>query len=140
MSTIKFQINHWLDLLTQLQKTSSETISAGKRYVFVYICANWSMPCRQMETETLGNQLVGDFFNANFLNVRVVMGVIPEADTKKKLKEILNVSVDTYPLCLFLNHEGKVIHQAVGDLSPNDLINEGKTALSSKINRLLETL
>lgn len=140
MSTIKFQTGNWHDLLNQIQKTSSETLSAGKKYVFFYVCANWSVPCHKMETETLTNQLVGDFFNANFLNIRVAMGVIPEADTLRKINEALQIAIEAYPFCLFLNHEGKVIHQAAGDLSPNDLINEGKAALSSKINRLLETL
>jgi hypothetical protein len=32
------------------------------------------------------------------------------------------------------------LHQVVGDLAPIDLINEAKTALSSKINNLLGVL
>src|SRR5258705_4492529 len=140
MSTLKFHTGPWSDLLSQILNTGSETISPGKKNVFLYVCANWSMPCRKMEAETLSNQLVGDFFNANFLNVRVLMGIIPEADTRKKLNEELKINVETYPLCLFLHHQGKVLHQVVGDLAPQDLINEGKKALSSKINKLLETL
>jgi thiol:disulfide interchange protein len=140
MSTFKFQTGHWSDLLTKIKNTGSESIAAGKKNVFLYVCANWSMPCRKMETDTLSDQLVADFFNANFLNIRILMGIIPEADTRKKLNEALNVTVDTYPLCLFLDHQGKVLHQATGDLGPFDLINEAKTALSSKINNLLGVL
>jgi thioredoxin-related protein len=140
MITLKFHPGPWSDLLSQIQNAGSETISPGKKYVFLYVCANWSMPCRKMETETLSNQLVGDFFNANFLNVRVLMGIIPEADTRKKLNEELKINVEAYPLCLFLDHQGKVLHQVAGDLAPHDLINEGKAALSRKINSLLESL
>ncbi len=140
MSTFKFQTGHWSDLLSTIQNNGSEALAAGKKYVFVYVCANWSMPCRKMETDTLSEQLVVDFFNANFINIRVLMGIIPEADTKKKLNEALNVTVDAYPLCLFLDHQGKVLHQVTGDLEPFDLINEAKTALSSKINNLLRAL
>ena len=98
------------------------------------------MPCRKMETDTLSDQLVADFFNANFLNIRILMGIIPEADTRKKLNEALKINVDNYPLCLFLDDQGKVLHQFTGDLAPNDLINEAKIALSSKINNLLGVL
>jgi len=140
MSSLKFQTGHWSDLLTQIQNNGSESIAAGKKFVFLYVCANWSMPCRKMETDTLSDQLVDDFFNANFLNIRVLMGIIPEADTRKKLNEALNITVDTYPLCLFLDHQGKVLHQVAGELAPSDLINEAKAALSNKINNLLGVL
>ena len=140
MSSLKFQTGHWSDLLTQIQNNGSESIAAGKKFVFLYVCANWSMPCRKMETDTLSDQLVGDFLNANFLNIRVLMGIIPEADTRKKLNEALNITVDTYPLCLFLDHQGKVLHQVAGELAPSDLINEAKAALSNKINNLLGVL
>ena len=140
MSALRFQTGHWSDLLLQIQNSGSESIAAEKKYVFLYVCANWSMPCRKMETETLSNQLLSDFFNANFLNIRVLVGIIPEADTRKKLSEALNVTVDTYPMYLFLDHQGKVLHQVSGELAPIDLINEGKTALSSKINNMLRTL
>ena len=140
MSTLKFQTGPWSDLLSQIQNNGSESVAAGKKFVFLYVCANWSMPCRKMETDTLSDQLVTDFFNANFLNIRILMGIIPEADTRKKLNEALKVNVDTYPLCLFLDRQGKVLHQVVGDLAPGDLINEAKTALSSEINNLLGIL
>jgi len=137
MSTLKFQAGPWSDLLAKIQSNGSESLAQGKKFVFLYVCANWSMPCRKMETDTLSDQLVADFFNANFLNIRILMGIIPEADTRKKLNEALHINVDTYPLCLFLDHQGKVLHQVVGDLAPIDLINEAKTALSSEINNHL---
>jgi thioredoxin-related protein len=140
MSMIKFHTGPWSDLLSQIQKAGSETISPGKKYAFLYVCANWSMPCRKMEAETMSNPLVGDFFNANFLNIRILVGIIPEADTRKKLNEELAINVKTYPLCLFLDNQGKVLHQVSGDLAPHDLINEGKAGLSRKINNLLESL
>jgi len=137
MSTLKFHTGPWSDLLSQILNTGSETISPGKKYVFLYVCANWSMPCREMEAETLSNPLVGDFLNANFLNIRVLVGIIPEADTRKRLNEDLAINIETYPQCLFLDHQGKVLHQVAGDLAPTDLLNEAKTALGSKINSLL---
>jgi len=140
MSTLKFQTGPWSDLLAKIQNDGSESVAAGKKFVFLYVCANWSMPCRKMETDTLSDQLVSDFFNANFINIRILMGIIPEADTRKRLNKELSINVDTYPLCLFLDHQGKVLHQVVGDLAPIDLINEAKTALSSKINNLLGAL
>src|SRR5882762_6064162 len=76
MSTLKFQTGPWSDLLSQIQNNGSESVAAGKKFVFLYVCANWSMPCRKMETDTLSDQLVGDFFNANFVNIRILMGII----------------------------------------------------------------
>jgi thioredoxin-related protein len=140
MSALKFQTGPWSDLLSQIQTNGSESILAGKKYVFLYICANWSIPCRKMEAETMSDHLVSDFLNANFLNIRILAGIIPEADTRTKLKEALNVSVETYPLCVFLDHQGKVIHQIAGNLAPIDLINEARTALGKRINNLLEAL
>lgn len=140
MVTLKFHPGPWSDLLSQIQIEGCDTISPGKKYVFLYICANWSLPCRKMETETLSNQLVGDFFNANFLCIRVLVGIMPEADTRKKLSEVLAVKVEQYPLCLFLDQAGKVLHEVADDLAPIDLINEAKTALGHHMNSLLGTL
>src|SRR5712672_1448237 len=126
MSTLKFHTGPWSDVLSQIQNNGSETISPGKKYVFLYVCANWSMPCRKMETETLSNTLVVDFLNSNFLNIRVFVGIIPEADTRKRLNEGLAINIDTYPQCLFLDQEGKVLHQVAGDLAPTDLLNEAQ--------------
>lgn len=140
MSALKFHPGPWSDLLLQIQEHGCDTLSPGKKFVFLYVCANWSMPCRKMEADTLSDPLVCDFFNANFLNIRILVGIIPEADTRRKLNENLGINVSTYPLCLFLDREGKVLHQTVGELSAQDLLNGGKTALSSRINNLLETL
>jgi thioredoxin-related protein len=134
MSTINFKIGNWHDLLVQIQTKSGPMGMKGEKYVFIYVCANWSMPCRKMETETLSNKLVGDFFNANFINIRVYMGNIPEMDTPQKLGEALQITIETYPLIVFLDNKGRRIHHAVGEFSPQDLINEAKAALSFKLN------
>ena len=109
MSSINFLTGSWFDFVSQIQETSNEPIMIKKKYIFFYLCANWSMQCRKMETETLSDRLLGDFFNANFINIRVYMGNLSDSDTLQRLKSVLNVEVETYPLMLFLNHQGKVI-------------------------------
>ena len=134
MSSINFLNGNWFDFVSQIQETSNEPIMIRKKYVFFYLCANGSMQCRKMETETLSDRLLSDFFNANFINIRVYMGNLSDSDTLQRLKSVLNVEVETYPLTLFLNHQGKVVHQVTGDFSPNGLISEAKIALSLKFN------
>lgn len=134
MNTINFKTKDWFDVVSQIQQPGGDAILNGKDYLFLYICANWSATCKKME-ETLTDKQVCEFFNANFLNMKIYLGNVPEtADITHKLSETLDVSMETLPHFLFLNHKGKVVHQAAGDLSPQDLLTEAKAALSFKFN------
>lgn len=134
MSTINFKTKDWFDVVSQIQRPDGDAILNGKEYVFLYVCANWSAICKKME-ETLTDKHVCDFFNANFLNMKIYLGNVPEtAEITHKLSETLDVSMETLPHFLFINHKGKVVHQAAGDLSPRDLLTEAKAALSFKFN------
>ena len=135
MNSINFKTGDWFDIVSQIQKPGDDSILNGKEYMLLYVCANWSATCRKMETETLANRQVCDFFNANFLNMRIYLGNVPEtADITHKLNEVLDATIETLPHFLFLNHRGKVVHQAAGDFSPHDLLLEAKAALSFKFN------
>ena len=135
MNAINFKTGDWFDVVSQIQMSDGDTALNGKEYVFLYVCANWSATCKKMETETLTNQHVCDFFNANFLSMKIYLGNVPEtADITHRLSEVLDVSIETLPHFLFLNHKGKVVHQAAGDLSPHDMLLEAKAALSFKFN------
>jgi thioredoxin-related protein len=134
VNTINFKTKDWFDVVSQLQQPGGDSVLNGKEYVFLYICANWSVACKKME-ETLTDKQVSEFFNANFLNMKIYLGNVPEtADITHKLSETLDVSMETLPHFLFINHKGKVVHQAAGDLSPQDLLTEAKAALSFKFN------
>lgn len=41
------------------------------RYIFVDVFTTWCVPCIKMDKEVFSQKKVGDFFNKNFINVKV---------------------------------------------------------------------
>lgn len=94
-----------------LEKSKEE----GK-LIFVDAYTQWCGPCKMMAKSTFTDPEVGEFFNKNFINVKMDM----EAAESKEFKR--SFSVSAYPTLFWINSDNEAVHKSVGAKKPADLI------------------
>ncbi|WP_165605786.1 thioredoxin family protein [Flavivirga aquatica] len=112
-----------------LQKAKKEN-----KILFMDCYTTWCGPCKWMTKEIFPLKEVGDFFNENFINIKI--------DMEKGEGIALNskYEITAYPSLLFIDSEGKEIHKLVGGKYAPDLIEGAKAAINpnTRIDRLKE--
>jgi len=93
------------------------------KLVFVDAYAVWCGPCKKMAATTFKEAAVGDFFNENFINLKIDMEKGQGLDFRNKYP------VSAYPTLLFLNGDGDVVHKAVGGKDSNALLQLAQMAM-----------
>ncbi len=84
--------------------------------------ASWCGPCKSMAKYTFADKEVGEYYNKNFICVKMDMedGIGPQLSRKYELT--------AYPTIYYINGEGEKIHKSVGYLGTAEFIKEGKKA------------
>lgn len=113
---IKFFEGTWQEALTLAQEEN--------KLIFLDAYAAWCGPCKMMAKTTFQEKAVGDFFNANFINVKMDMEKSVEGP---RLSNELYLTA--YPTMYFLNYSEKPVYKTLGYLKAKKLISEGKKAL-----------
>ncbi|MGV3561147.1 thioredoxin family protein [Larkinella arboricola] len=100
---------------TQLAKAKAE-----KKLVFLDAYTSWCGPCKLLQKNVFTKKEVGDFFNKEFINVKIDMekGEGPEL--------ALQYPLEGYPTLLFIDGDGKVVKTVLGYQSPEELLAIGK--------------
>lgn len=98
----------------------------SNKLIFMDCYTSWCGPCKSMDKNVFTNDSAAEFYNQNFINLKMDM----ESDSGKILKKEYNV--DAYPTFLYLNGEGKLLHKKIGASESHDFIELGKQALNSE--------
>lgn len=101
-----------------------EKAQADGKVIFVDAYAEWCGPCKRMAKTTFKDQKVGDFFNANFLNVKMDMEKGDGPTFRRKYP------VSAFPTLFFLDPNGEVVHKQKGAQKVDGLMKMAKFALS----------
>ncbi|QVY65013.1 thioredoxin family protein [Polaribacter sp. Q13] len=106
--------------------TFQEALDKAKKenkLVFMDCYTTWCGPCKWMTKEIFPLKEVGDFYNENFVSIKV--------DMEKGEGIALNntYSVNAYPTLLFIAPDGKLVHKLVGGKQAKDLIAGGEIAI-----------
>ncbi|MCR9290462.1 MAG: thioredoxin domain-containing protein [Bacteroidetes bacterium] len=109
---IKFEKDTWSNTLAKAK--------AENKIVFVDAYTTWCGPCKMMDAITFSDEKVGDFFNTNFINIKVDVEKGDGLGIAEKYK------VSGYPTLFFVNSDGELVHSSVGARSPEELINLGE--------------
>lgn len=99
-----------------------EAKRSGK-LIFLDCYTSWCGPCKMLARTTFLNDTVGDFFNRNFISLKMDMEKGDGPDIAKRYH------VSAYPTLLFINSDGRLRHSAVGFQSVSELLQEARTAL-----------
>ena len=113
---IEFHQGSWSEALKKAQQE--------KKPVFLDVYATWCGPCKMLKARTFPNEEVGEFYNANFINVAV------DGEKGEGLELARKYKVRGYPTLLFIDSEGKVIAQTAGYRNPKQFIQIGEQVIN----------
>jgi len=88
--------------------TALETAAKENKLVFLDAYTTWCGPCKKMSKVTFTKPAVGEYFNKNFINVKMDM----EKGEGIGLAEKYSVMV--YPTLLFISPDGAIVHRSAG--------------------------
>ncbi len=94
------------------------------KLIFIDCYTTWCGPCKSMAKKTFVNKEVGEYYNKNFICLKMDM----ESGEGPTIAS--NYAVEAYPTYLFLDSKGEVKHRDLGYIDANRFIEVGKTALS----------
>ena len=113
---IEFFHGTWTEALAEAKE-------AGKP-IFVDAYAVWCGPCKRMAREVFTRKDVGDFYNANFINLKIDM------EAEENIEFAAKYPVSAYPTLFYINNKGEVIRQVKGAQQPEGFLKLGKSILS----------
>ncbi len=118
---IQFFHGSWIDAL---KKSKEEN-----KLIFLDAYASWCGPCKLMAKNTFTEKEVGDYFNANFINVKMDM---EKNENGPRLSDKYRLTA--YPTLFFIDSKEEVFHQEIGYLKPNQLMTVAKKVSEQKGN------
>lgn len=93
------------------------------KIIFVDAFAKWCGPCKRMAANTFTNESVGEFFNRNFICMKIDM----EEQIGLQFRDKYPVSA--FPTLFFIDEDGEVVQKSVGALEPQAILTLGQSVL-----------
>ena len=112
---IDFHHGTWKEALAEAQKQD--------KLVFIDAYAKWCGPCKKMAKNVFTLSEVGDFYNENFINVKLDM---EESDGRTFGSKY---PVSAFPTLFFLTPEGEIVKKSTGGKQADGLIDLGRKAI-----------
>ena len=94
------------------------------RIIFVDAYAVWCGPCKKMAAEVFPDDKVGEFYNKNFVNLKL------DAEKGEGLKFRQQYPISAFPTLFYIDYNGEVVQQVKGAQSIEGFIELGRKALS----------
>ena len=101
-----------------LQKAKS-----SNKTLFIDAYTTWCGPCKAMTKNVFPEKTVADFYNTQFINLKLDMEKGEGPEVAKRF------GISAYPTLLFIDGEGQLVHKALGFYDIKEFIEIGKTAL-----------
>lgn len=89
-------------------KAAQAKAKAEKKLIFLDAYAAWCGPCKRMAANVFTDAAVGDYFNKNFVNLKIDMEKGEGVQLSKQYQ------VQYFPTLFFIDANGKVVKQIVG--------------------------
>lgn len=105
-------------------KEALEKAKAENKTIFVDIYATWCGPCKMMSNYVFTQQDVGDFYNENFICVKL------DAEKGEGTAVARKYRIMAYPTLLYVDGDGEIVHKTEGARSGNQFIDLGKKVLA----------
>lgn len=108
---------------------------AENKYIFMDCFTTWCGPCKYMSANIFPMAEVGDFFNQNYLMVKVQFDTTKtdndEVKSWFKDMEAINAEykIRAYPTYLFFDPSGNAVHRAVGSSDAKTFLAKGADAM-----------
>ena len=92
--------------------------------IFVDAYAVWCGPCKRMAKEVFTKKEVGDFYNANFINMKIDM------EKEENLAFRQKYPVSAFPTLFYIKNDGEVIKKIKGAQKVKGFLQLGKSVIS----------
>lgn len=115
-------------------KTFDEALKMAKdssKLLFVDCYTSWCGPCRMMSTKIFTQKKVGDYFNKEFISLKVDMEKGEGPDLQKRF------AVKAYPTFLFLDGDGNEVNRLVGGSDADKFLADVKEGVGTKSMKAL---
>lgn len=96
-----------------------------EKLIFVDAYAKWCGPCKRMAKNVFTQQSVGDYYNANFINMKIDM----EEGLGLTFRQ--DYPVRAYPTLMFIDEKGEVVRKSVGGKQEAAFIALGEDVVAS---------
>ena len=106
--------------------TWEEALEKAKKedkLIFVDAYTTWCGPCKRMSKQVFPQDAVGEFYNKNFVSMKIDMEKTPGRIFQKKYP------VSAFPTLYYIDGDGKVAHVTKGGKSPEQFIQLGQMAM-----------
>jgi len=115
---IQFFEGTWKEALKESKKT-------GKP-IFMDAYTSWCGPCKMMAKRVFTNENVGNFYNENFINIKMDMEKGEGPVLAKKY------GVTAYPTLFFINADGAQIGKSIGFHNTSQIVSIGEQILAAE--------
>lgn len=122
---VEFTDGNWSEVVGEARNAN--------KFIFVKAYADWCLPCIEMLANEFSESEVGQFYNANFVNVKLNI----ESPEGKLFKEKYNIK--GVPDLFFFDANGKLLHHETGLKGKTELLDIAKEILVSKPTLPAET-
>ena len=109
--------------ITFFKGSWTEALQAAKaenKYIFLDVYATWCGPCKELKNKTFKDGEVGEYYNKNFINVRMD----GEKEEGRHLARMYQVT--SYPTLFIIDHKGNRVAKTTGFMKPRILIIFGR--------------
>ena len=114
-----------IDFFEGTWEEALEVAKVQEKLIFVDAYAVWCGPCKRMSKAVFPDKMVGEFYNRNFISMKIDMERGMGLEFRKKYP------VSAFPTLFYIDHNGKVIQKIKGAQNVEGFIRLGKKALSS---------
>ncbi|MCK9305569.1 MAG: thioredoxin family protein [Bacteroidales bacterium] len=111
-------------LTLQEALSKAKSFKKSPKLIFIDCYTSWCGPCKDMTNNVFPQEVCGDFFNANFVNLKFDMEKGEGVDISKKY------AVSVYPTFLILDTEGNEINRVIGSDKAEPFIEKVKLAMN----------
>jgi len=98
-----------------------------KKLIFIDFYTKWCGPCKAMADEVFVTKQIGDFYNNNFINVKI------DAETSTGAPIAKNYKVAVYPTFVFVDPQSlEMVHYSTGRQEEEIFLHTGESSLKKE--------
>ena len=100
-------------------KAAKKKATAEGKLIFLDFYTTWCGPCKMMDATVLSTNVVGDYFNSRFINLKI------DADKEITMRGMFDIR--SFPSYVFADSDGNVVDIAIGGRSLENFLERAKS-------------